>query len=43
VITTGQSTTFEYAETKPYPFRGWDSLPGKAQPATGKRVLRRAR
>src|SRR5438445_9834471 len=27
VIATGQSTTLECAETKPYPFRGWDSLP----------------
>jgi hypothetical protein len=29
-------------ETTPYPFREWDSLPGRARPATGKRVLRRA-
>jgi hypothetical protein len=40
---TGQSTTLACAEKKPYPFRGWDSLPGRAQPATGKRVLRCAR
>jgi transposase-like protein len=30
VITTSQSTPIECAETKPYPFRGWNSLPGKA-------------
>jgi hypothetical protein len=42
VINTGRSTTIECAETKPYPFKGWNSLPGKGQPATGKRVLESA-
>ncbi len=28
------------AETKPHQSRGWNSLPGKAQSATGNRVLR---
>src|SRR5713101_2910202 len=31
------------AETKPHQSRGWNSLPGKAQSATGNRVLRRGR
>jgi len=31
------------AQTKPYSSRGWNSLPGKAQPATGNRVLRGGR
>ena len=33
-------TSRECAEAKPHLFRGWNSLAGKAQPATGKRVLR---